>query len=196
MTQQLIKLPTGELGPTFLRIPPGTTKSQWAAIAQRVTTVGYGYQWWIGELAAYAMHNFENGDKSLQELCNATGYGRKQIRLFTYCVKKYPVKDRHANLSVSHHLAVLFMPVAKRSKLLATAAKRSWSVRELREHSTPREAKTILFTVRAWKADSQRVYKALQRLCKDMDCQLRVYGETIHRKGGQAKALRVISAAG
>ena len=44
--------------------------------------------------------------------------------------------------------------------------------------------------------DSQRVYKALQRLCKDMDCQLRVYGETIHRKGGQAKALRVISAAG
>ena len=47
MTQQLIKLPTGELGPTFLRIPPGTTKSQWAVIAQRVTTVGYGYQWWL-----------------------------------------------------------------------------------------------------------------------------------------------------
>lgn len=46
----------GNVGATYLRIPPGTTEEEWARLATKVTTIGHGYWWWVGDLAAFALH--------------------------------------------------------------------------------------------------------------------------------------------
>lgn len=89
----LITLPKGAVvGPTHLRLPPGTTKEVWADVANQAVRVGHGYTWWLADLAAYAMHYLDA--KAMTELADATGLALPTLVLYGELGRAFPVLER------------------------------------------------------------------------------------------------------
>lgn len=142
----------GEVGSTYLRIPPGTTEESWAKLATKVTTIGHGYWWWVGDLAAYAMHAFavKTREEHIKALATATGGTVRYIEMCARTAKAYSIPRRIARLGISHHMALMRSGVtaAKQDALLQLAVRQNLTVSQLRQRILPKAKRTQLVLIR------------------------------------------------
>ena len=171
--QELIKLdyqlPKGVyLNKTQLFIPPGTNHIELVSIAKRITNVHNGFSWWIGDLAAYAIHNLESPQEFLIQLSNATDLKMSSIKQQAWLAKKFPVRDRIIGLGSHHHLVVAHLPRAKRQMWLRKAVTKGWPCRVLEQHVVPREKQltSIILRVPVAYATNKRFILGLEVFCK------------------------------
>ncbi len=73
--QALVAQEDVQITDTAMVLPLGLTREQWIGLAERVTNVGHGFWWWIGDLAAYAYRTFDTPLRAVEELAAATGTG-------------------------------------------------------------------------------------------------------------------------
>lgn len=162
---------------TAMSLPPGITEERWANIARQVTQVGYGYWWWIGDLANYATHNFKDPAEHIEALAAATGSGVKYVRLVAYAAKRYPVRQRVEGLSIQHHLVVMTLSPTRRHGLLVAARDKGWPARVLKEKSMPRDERKITVVIKApVKVLHGPFLKQLKAVCDLHDADFYVWG--------------------
>lgn len=137
-----------DVGDTFLQLPPGTTKEQWAQVAERVTEIGQGYHWWLADLAAYALHAFADGKQTILELAARAGIRRAHMRMLARVGASFPVPQRVRGLTIFHHLAVVRLTPGRRAQLLAMAVRRNWPARVLHDYVRPPDERTVLAYIR------------------------------------------------
>ena len=169
-----------ELTPVSLRIKPGTSPEVWLHIANKVTNVGHGYWWWIGDLGAYAIHTFEKPDKFVEQLAVATGTSLKYIEIIARMSKSYPVRDRVRGLSVRHHQIVQTFPPIRRRQLLMMALHKKMPARLLYNHIIPRETRTtqVILRVPDKYVGSRKFMSDLKDFCNAWHIKkYRVYGK-------------------
>jgi hypothetical protein len=172
------QLPGGiKFNSTSLTLPPGTSPENWARTANKISNIGHGYWWWVGDLAAFAMHNFEDPNKQLEQLSAASGMGFKYIKLVSWASRKYAVRDRVAGLPISHHLKIMGLPRAKRQRLLHQARANNWPARIMQEHSQPRAKHNVVFVTRVNKKHALKFEYRLRELCKDFDATMHIWGK-------------------
>lgn len=144
---QLVSLRMGhgiEATTTSLSIPPQSlNKESWSEVAAGLARVGVGYTWWVADLAAYARHYLEDANKRLDELAGLINAKSSYVGTLASVSKAFPVKDRIAQLSVSHHIVVMHRPHAQRQRLLRIAKSRGWSTARLAEKSIPKDERTF-----------------------------------------------------
>lgn len=168
-----------ELTPVSLRIKPGTTPEDWMRIANRVTNVGHGYWWWIGDLAHFATHHFDKPDKFLEQLAEATTTGLKHIEMMARMSKGYAVRERVAGLSVRHHQILLSFPKVRRQQLLNMCLRKRISAREIYSRIIPREKRTtqVILKVPDKYIGTRKFQSDLKDFCQAWEIKnYRVYG--------------------
>lgn len=168
-----------QIGNTFLRLPPGTTKGEWSKIAHSVTNVGYGYSWWLASLADYAEQHFD--EKAIDELCSATGHGRSYIYMLMKAHRVFPDRQRVAGLSMAHHLAVIHLSKTHRKRMLLKAKAKSWSCTKLEKVVTPKEKRVFTLRIHVPVRNRQnKVFKEIGDFCDRYSAQFNVVGEVRH----------------
>jgi hypothetical protein len=99
-----------------------------------LVTIEESRQWYFGDALLYAE---KRGLKSRLEILPAN-LVRSTIYSWIECARFYPPRDRHPDLTFSHHYAAMYClgvnaEVEKAKKWLAKAAAGKWTVGELRE---------------------------------------------------------------
>ena len=140
-----VPIPNGAIGTLFLRIPPTTDRDGWSALAQRITSFGGSYAWWVADLAAFAKHHFEDWNRALDELSQAVSGGRKYIEQLARCGRLYSVSDRIAGLSITHFIyALQHVPAHRRTKVLKHAAAHGISAGTMIDSFIPADKRTFM----------------------------------------------------
>lgn len=186
------KLPTkvgvaiGDVGATYLRLPPGTTLAEWRRAAQRITAIGYGYWWWLADLAHFARHHFVGKDQqaAFTELSQAAGMRMSRLYQLAQVAQGYPVRERVPGISITHHLYVMHLPKARRMALLRSAARRGWPLRVLSEHAVSKEERmvSVMLKVPAVVAREKKFTKGLAAFADQWTAHYFVWGTVRPRK--------------
>jgi hypothetical protein len=176
----------GDLGATFFRLPPGLTLAEWKQAAQRVTSIGYAYWWWVADLAYYARHHFTPAETkvAIEELARACGCRTSRIYELAVVGRDYAVAERVKGISITHHVVVRTVEKGRRHALLTRAAAQGWPVRVLVEKMQRPEERlvTVVFKVPALVAREKRFERATKAFAEAWTAETFVWGTVRPRR--------------
>lgn len=179
----VFKLPDAELTTTGLHIVPGTDAARLKEIAEQITRVGTGYQWWLADMLVYAHHNLKVPADFEQMLMELTGFGAGYLKQMLNTAKKYPHRDRQP-ISFAHHVAALRITShASRIKALKVAVEKKISLTRFTERYAkpsggPRAM--IIFRVPVSLAKDKKFLAVCKKLCEEYEIQFYVAGTRRH----------------
>lgn len=119
---------------TALQIPDGLSFDEWQNIGQFVLQIHNACNWWIGDWLFYG--EFAYGQK-YDDAIRVTGLDEGTLQNYSYVSGKVETSLRNEILSWTHHLVVAPLPRDQQRHWLDQAAKKGWTVRDLREHLRP-----------------------------------------------------------
>ena len=122
----------GEPSETGLVLPEDLTIEQWLEEGKRLERISKATQWWWGDYFRYGERRWP--EKYSQAL-DASGFTSMQtLYNATWVATAFPPERRNEKLKFGHHDAVATKKLTQedQDKLLAEAAKKEWSVKELR----------------------------------------------------------------
>lgn len=120
----------GKVTETSLTLEPGLSISEWAAALQLIGRFHRGSPWWVGDALCYGSDHWH--EKYVQ-FVEETGLSPSALAARERISRQIPPERRHANLSLTHHQAVLMLLPAQQEALLAQADREGWNSTTLRQ---------------------------------------------------------------
>lgn len=115
--------------PTSLRLPEGLSFADWRAVGDRLMRAETSVNWWLGDWLCYGERYRRDYRGAMEQLDYAIG----TLRNCAYVAANVPAAMRRSDLSWTHHRIVAPRDPEEQEQLLAEAALKGWSVRELEQ---------------------------------------------------------------
>lgn len=137
MSDFLPAVPEGvTLTPTAMRIAPGMPIEEWIQLGERLSTIGEGVMWWLGDWWAYGNHAYGDRAQAVAEGRLPWAFGT--CRNAGYVARRFPETSRQHDVSFTHHQEVAALPPAEQAELLEQAEAENLTVKNLRNRITER----------------------------------------------------------
>lgn len=120
----------GTMTATGYELPEGLSFDEWAAEGTVLLSMARSCMWWVGDWIRYGEKRY--GEKYAQAI-ETTGLSYQTIANAAWVADRVPPEQRSEVLDFSHHRAVASLETSPRGEILAKAAERAWTVREVEE---------------------------------------------------------------
>lgn len=112
-----------------LQLPEGTSLERYEAVGVVLGEVRRRISWYLGDWIIFGEGSY--GERFAQVI-NATGMEQETLRAYAYVCSQIPEKRRKPQLAFGHHRLVAPLDPKEQTYWLDQAAKKNWTVTELR----------------------------------------------------------------
>jgi hypothetical protein len=131
----IMSLPYGvKLYRIGLDLPLDLPMPRWEALGVPLANIGSGIQFGLGDWWTYGDHNYAARRAAVKAAAQSIPYDYDSLMNLGYVARQVHISLRNENLSFSHHVAVAPLAPSRQAKYLDMAARRAWTVQQLRRH--------------------------------------------------------------
>lgn len=127
----------GERTDTSYTLPEGLGLSEWLEIGKTLQRAGEAVQWWIGDWWRYGERHYgQMAPRAAKEaIRDTTGYAYDTVRHAGRVADRFDHGRRRQNVPFTHHAEVSTLPAPYADEVLARAAVKKLSSREIRDQA-------------------------------------------------------------
>lgn len=116
-----------------LILPPDLTFDEWRGVLETAERIEASSPWWVADAMAYGEQAFpaEHAQALPTATEDPTGVRQSRLKQAAWMAQKYPRNQRVPGLSYTHHRAAAELDPDQRRELLAYAAEKHLSTRDL-----------------------------------------------------------------
>ncbi|MFB7949890.1 LmbU family transcriptional regulator [Kitasatospora phosalacinea] len=116
---------------TTLSLPPDYPLTEWKRLGKHLYLITDSSSWWLGDWLVFGQDAYPGRYRQAME---ETRLDYKTLRNYAWIARRFPVAERHPEVSFQHHAEVASLEPEKRAMWLERAAQEGWSRNTLRQH--------------------------------------------------------------
>ncbi|MFC8723410.1 LmbU family transcriptional regulator [Kitasatospora sp. NPDC057198] len=116
---------------TALSLPADYPLTEWKRLGKHLYLITDSSSWWLGDWLIFGQDTYPGRYRQAME---ETRLDYKTLRNYAWIARRFPVTERHPEVSFQHHAEVASLEPEKRAMWLDRAARKGWSRNALRQH--------------------------------------------------------------